>query len=101
MTEIHGVEKIDVRDIPELKTKADLYRHAKTGCQLLSLVNDDENKVLGINFRTPASDSTRVAHILEHSILCGSRKFSVKESSYHIDYSTSQLPVLAHMRWLR
>jgi presequence protease len=53
MAETHGFAKIDVRGIPDLKTKADLYRHAKTGCQHLSLVNDDENKVFGINFRTP------------------------------------------------
>jgi presequence protease len=79
MTEIHGFEKVDARNISELKTKAYLYRHSKTGAQLLSLVNDDENKVFGINFRTPPSDSTGVAHILEHSVLCGSRKFPVKE----------------------
>ena len=101
MTEIHGFEKVDVRDIPELKTKADLCRHAKTGYQLLLLVNNDENKVFGINLRTPASDCTRVAHILGHLILCGSRKFPVKDSLYHIDNSTSQFPVLPRMRWLR
>ena len=79
MTEIHCFEKVEGRDIPELKTKADLYRHSTTGCQLLSFVNEDENKVFGITFRTPPSDSTGVAHILEHSVLCGSRKFPVKE----------------------
>ncbi|MCG6536110.1 MAG: insulinase family protein, partial [Syntrophales bacterium LBB04] len=76
---MHGFEKVDARDIPELKTRTYFYRHSKTGAQLLSLVNDDENKVFGINFRTPPSDSTGVAHILEHSVLCGSRKFPVKE----------------------
>jgi Zn-dependent M16 (insulinase) family peptidase len=79
MTLIHGFEQVDARSIPELKTKTYLYRHSKTGAQLLSFVNDDENKVFGINFRTPPSDSTGVAHILEHSVLCGSRKFPVKE----------------------
>ncbi|MBP1741621.1 MAG: PreP peptidase, partial [Deltaproteobacteria bacterium] len=79
MTLIHGFEQIDARNIPELKTRTYLYRHSKTGAQLLSFVNDDENKVFGINFRTPPSDSTGVAHILEHSVLCGSRKFPVKE----------------------
>ncbi len=79
MAEAHGFEKVDTRDIPELKTRADFYRHSKTGCQLLSLLNDDENKVFGISFRTPPSDSSGVAHILEHSVLCGSRKFPVKE----------------------
>ena len=79
MTAIHGFEPVDVRDIPELKTRSYRYRHSRTGAQLLSLVNDDENKVFGITFRTPPSDSTGVAHILEHSVLCGSRKFPVKE----------------------
>jgi presequence protease len=79
MTVIHGFELIREQDIPELKTKAFLYRHIKTGAELLSLKNDDENKVFGITFRTPPSDSTGVPHILEHSVLCGSRKYPVKE----------------------
>ena len=65
--------------LPELNSAARLYRHAKTGTELLSLVNDDENKVFGAIFRTPPPDSTGVAHILEHAVLCGSRKYPVKE----------------------
>jgi Zn-dependent M16 (insulinase) family peptidase len=76
---IHGFELVAERDVAEIKSKALLYRHAKTGAQLLSLVNDDENKVFGITFRTPPKNSTGVAHILEHSVLCGSRKYPVKE----------------------
>ena len=53
--------------VPELKTKACYYRHNKTGAEILSLVNDDENKVFGITFRTPPGDSTGLPHILEHS----------------------------------
>jgi Zn-dependent M16 (insulinase) family peptidase len=79
MAMTHGFEKAWVREIPELRTRAELFRHSKTGAEMLSLVNDDENKVFGITFRTPPSDSTGVAHILEHSVLCGSRKFPVKE----------------------
>lgn len=79
MTLIHGFEPIRDQEMPELKTRASLFRHAKTGAELLSLTNDDENKVFGITFRTPPSDSTGVAHILEHSVLCGSRKYPVKE----------------------
>jgi Zn-dependent M16 (insulinase) family peptidase len=75
----HGFEKVWVREIPELRTRAQFLRHSKTGAEMLSLCNDDENKVFGITFRTPPSDSTGVAHILEHSVLCGSRKFPVKE----------------------
>ncbi len=79
MAVIHGFERISEQDIPELKTKAELFRHVKTGAELLSLINDDENKVFGITFRTPPADSTGVAHILEHSVLCGSRKYPIKE----------------------
>ncbi len=79
MAVIHGFLKEWEREVPELRTKALLFRHVRTGSELLSLVNDDENKVFGITFRTPPSDSTGVAHILEHSVLCGSRKYPVKE----------------------
>ncbi|MFO1184527.1 MAG: insulinase family protein [Bauldia sp.] len=65
--------------LDEVNSVARLYRHEKTGAEVLSLINDDENKVFGITFRTPPSDSTGVAHILEHSVLCGSRKYPVKE----------------------
>lgn len=70
-----------VRDekISEINSQAQLYRHRKTGAEVLSLVNDDENKVFGITFKTPPEDSTGIAHILEHSVLCGSRKYPVKK----------------------
>jgi len=65
--------------IAEIDSEALLYQHQPTGARLLSLVNNDENKVFGITFRTPPADSTGVAHILEHSVLCGSKKYPVKE----------------------
>src|SRR4030042_7172303 len=79
MTIIHGFKLTREQDIPELKTRACLYEHQKTGAGILSLTNADENKVFGISFRTPPSDSTGLPHILEHSVLCGSRKYPVKE----------------------
>jgi len=79
MSLIHGFELIRQQEITELKTQARLFRHLKTGAQLLALENDDENKAFGITFRTPPPDSTGIAHIMEHSVLCGSRKFPVKE----------------------
>lgn len=70
-----------IRDehIAEVNSQALLFRHIKTGAEVLSLVNDDENKVFGITFKTPPEDSTGIAHILEHSVLCGSRKYPVKK----------------------
>ena len=75
----YGFELIRDQNIAELNTRARIYRHTQTGAELISLENDDENKVFGITFRTPPTDSTGVAHILEHSVLCGSRKYPVKE----------------------
>lgn len=76
---VHGFELIEERHIPEINSQAKLYRHAKTGARLLSLENDDENKVFGIAFATPPEDSTGLPHILEHSVLCGSQTYPVKE----------------------
>ena len=74
-----GFELLTTRYVAELKTSADLYHHVRTGAELLSLSNTDENKVFAIVFRTPPTDGRGVAHILEHSVLCGSRKYPVKE----------------------
>jgi Zn-dependent M16 (insulinase) family peptidase len=70
---------LQTRVIPEIASTAKLYRHNKTGAQILSVVNSDENKVFGITFRTPPQTSNGIAHIMEHSVLCGSRKYQVKE----------------------
>uniref|UniRef100_A0A2P2KDS5 Uncharacterized protein MANES_10G066200 n=1 Tax=Rhizophora mucronata TaxID=61149 RepID=A0A2P2KDS5_RHIMU len=74
-----GFEKVSEQFIPECKSKAALFKHKKTGAEVMSVSNDDENKVFGIVFRTPPKDSTGIPHILEHSVLCGSRKYPLKE----------------------
>src|SRR5690606_16819409 len=79
MTNAHNFELVAELEIAELKTQARLYRHRATGARVLSLENDDENKVFGITFATPPTDSTGLPHIMEHSVLCGSRKYPVKE----------------------
>ncbi|MBI4048292.1 MAG: insulinase family protein, partial [Devosia nanyangense] len=79
MLKHHAFELLQEQTIPEVNSLARLYRHKKTGAEVLSLVNDDENKVFGVTLKTPPSDSTGVAHILEHSVLCGSRKYPVKK----------------------
>ena len=76
---LSGFKPLREQALPELNSTAQLYRHAKTDTELLSIVNDDENKVFGVTFRTPPRNSTGVAHILEHAVLCGSRKYPVKE----------------------
>src|SRR6266496_4063262 len=67
------------QNIPELNAVAKLYVHKRTGARLLSIINDDDNKVFSINFRTTPKDSTGVPHILEHSVLAGSEKYPLKE----------------------
>ncbi|KAG0492569.1 hypothetical protein HPP92_005967 [Vanilla planifolia] len=74
-----GFEKVSEQFISECKSNAILYKHKKTGAEIISVTNDDENKVFGIVFRTPPKDSTGIPHILEHSVLCGSRKYPLKE----------------------
>ena len=70
---------IKEQNIPELNSVAKLYIHKRTGARLLSIINDDDNKVFSINFRTTPKDSYGAPHILEHSVLAGSEKYPVKE----------------------
>ncbi|XP_074330067.1 presequence protease 1, chloroplastic/mitochondrial-like [Apium graveolens] len=74
-----GFEKVSEQFIQECKSNAVLFRHKKTGAEVMSVSNEDENKVFGVVFRTPPKDSTGIPHILEHSVLCGSRKYPLKE----------------------
>jgi len=70
---------VQMRTIAEINSVAKLFQHKKTGARILSITNNDENKCFAINFRTPPTDSSGVAHIMEHAVLCGSRKYQVKE----------------------
>ena len=72
-------EVINKDVVTEYGAYCTLYRHKKSGAELLSVAVDDDNKVFGITFRTPPEDSTGVPHILEHSVLCGSRKYKTKD----------------------
>ncbi len=66
-------------NIKEVNSQGYLLKHNKTGARVALLSNDDDNKVFYIGFRTPPKDSTGVAHIIEHTVLCGSDKFPVKD----------------------
>ncbi len=72
-------EVLERREIRDLNSEGCILRHKKTGASVTLLLNDDENKVFYIGFKTPPKDSTGVAHILEHSVLCGSKDFPVKD----------------------
>ncbi len=75
----HGFKLTDEREITEINSTGRIFNHEKTNARLLYLQNDDDNKVFSISFRTPPKDHTGIPHILEHSTLCGSRKFPSKE----------------------
>ena len=79
MTKLHGFKEISREHLNELNGEAVIYEHEKTGGRVLSVINNDENKTFGISFRTPPENSTGLPHILEHSVLCGSKKYPVKE----------------------
>ncbi len=72
-------EIIMEKEIPDLNSKGYLMKHKKSGARVVCMQNDDKNKVFSIGFRTPPADSTGVPHIMEHSVLCGSKAFPVKD----------------------
>ncbi|RKI92869.1 insulinase family protein [Parablautia intestinalis] len=76
---LDAYQVIEKRKISDLNSEGYILKHKKTGAAVTLLLNDDENKVFYIGFRTPPKDSTGVAHILEHSVLCGSKNFPVKD----------------------
>ncbi|MCL2303916.1 MAG: insulinase family protein [Planctomycetaceae bacterium] len=75
----HGFKLLWVQDVEEVKSKAYMFEHVKSGAPLLYLSCEDDNKVFSITFRTPPTDDTGISHIMEHSVLCGSEKFPSKE----------------------
>lgn len=77
--QLQAYELIEERQIAELNSTGYYLKHRKTGAKVCLLSNEDENKVFYIGFRTPAPDDTGVPHILEHSVLCGSKEFPVKD----------------------
>lgn len=72
-------ELIKEENLTDIHAKGYLLRHKKSGAKISLISNDDENKVFYIGFRTPVEDSTGVPHIIEHTVLCGSDKFPVKD----------------------
>lgn len=86
----HGFAVERRETVPELDADAYVLRHTASGARLLYLACDDENKAFAIGFKTPPADSTGVFHILEHSVLCGSAKFPVKEPFVDLIKSSMQ-----------
>ena len=79
LEELTGYRILEMRRIEDLNSLSCLLEHKKSGAKIALLSNEDENKVFYIGFRTPPKNSTGVAHIIEHSVLEGSRNFPVKD----------------------
>lgn len=76
---LEAYELLEEKELKDLNAAGCLLRHKKSGARIVLVSNDDENKVFYIGFRTPPTDSTGVAHIVEHTVLCGSDKFPAKD----------------------
>ncbi len=74
-----GFDTISITDIPDYESEGIYLRHQKTGLEIFHLFNNDKENLFAFAFRTPAKDSTGAPHILEHSVLCGSEKYPLKE----------------------
>lgn len=79
ISELSAYEVIREESLTDLGSAGTLLRHKKSGARVALIENDDENKVFYIAFRTPVDDSTGVPHIIEHTVLCGSDEFPVKD----------------------
>lgn len=79
LNQLEAYQLVEQKKIEEINSLGSVLEHKKTGARVFILENDDNNKVFSIGFRTPPSDHTGVPHILEHSVLCGSKKFPVKD----------------------
>lgn len=79
LSDLTAFRLLESRRIRELNADGYILEHKKCGAKLFLMDADDENKVFCIGFRTPPEDSTGVPHILEHSVLCGSEKFPLKD----------------------
>lgn len=76
---IHGFSVVSCEKLPEIDGWAWVLKHDASGARMLYLQNDDNNKAFAIGFKTPPNNNTGVFHILEHSVLCGSKRYPVKE----------------------
>ncbi|CAO3677852.1 unnamed protein product [Umbelopsis ramanniana] len=77
--QLNGYRVTETRTVPELQLTAIQLQHEKTGAKHLHVDRDDSNNVFAVGFSTPVSDSTGVPHILEHTTLCGSQKYPVRD----------------------
>ena len=78
-SEVSGYKVVDIQEVNELNVIVYQFEHSKTKAKALHLYCDDKNNLFSIAFKTPVSDNTGVPHILEHSVLAGSKKYPLKD----------------------
>ena len=79
ISELVAYEILEEKELSDIHSTGYRLRHKKSGARITVISNDDENKVFYIGFRTPPQNSTGVPHIMEHSVLCGSEKYPLKD----------------------
>lgn len=79
LEELEAYDLVEKQDLPEVKGTGYVLSHKKTKARVLVVCNDDNNKVFTIGFRTPPENDMGIPHIMEHSVLCGSKKFPAKD----------------------
>jgi len=79
LSELKQYELVEQKNLTDLNSEGLVLRHKKSGARVAVISNDDDNKVFFVGFRTPTDDSTGVPHIIEHTVLCGSEKYPVKD----------------------
>ncbi len=75
----YGFKLVEIRELADINSKMYVFMHLKSGGMVVHLANLDDNCCFAIGFRTKPTDSTGVCHIIEHSVLCGSERFPLKE----------------------
>ncbi|MFO7782140.1 MAG: insulinase family protein [Spirochaetia bacterium] len=78
-TTTHGFRPISTTALPEYRSEGRLFVHEATGCEVYHVHNDDPENLFAFIFKTPPADSTGVAHIVEHTVLCGSQRYPLKD----------------------
>ncbi len=83
-------ERVCARELPDFHSEGLVLRHKKTGARICLIVNEDNNKVFSIAFRTPPANGTGVPHIIEHTVLCGSQKYPLKDPFIELEKGSLQ-----------
>jgi Zn-dependent M16 (insulinase) family peptidase len=76
---IKGFKVLDIKEIKECSSLGIYLRHEKSGLEVFHLLNDDEENTFAFAFRTPVKNNTGLPHVLEHSVLCGSKKYPISD----------------------